>query len=86
MALSRWSNMSDCPSSVLKSAEPASTRPATFGRSLVMKYCVVCSATCRAVSWVGHHGCRGSCRVKPHSCSPAQVFNSNHDPSGEAWA
>ena len=31
--------MSDWLSSVLKSAEPASTRPATLGRSAVMKNC-----------------------------------------------
>lgn len=36
-ACNRWSNMSDCESSVLKSADPASTSPATFGLSLVMK-------------------------------------------------
>ena len=31
------SNMSDWLSSVLKSADPAKTKPATLGRSLLMK-------------------------------------------------
>jgi len=45
-ACRRWSNMSLWLSSVLKSADPARIRPATLGRSLVMKICVAHSATC----------------------------------------
>ncbi len=48
MACSRWSNMSDWLSSVLKSAEPANTRPETVGRSFAMKNCVADSATCNS--------------------------------------
>ena len=40
--------MSDSLSSLLNSAEPASTRPATFGRSPEMKNCTAVSATCMA--------------------------------------
>ena len=39
--------MSDWPSSVLKSAEPASTSPATLGLSFVMYNCTATSATFR---------------------------------------
>lgn len=46
-ACSRPSNRSLCPSSVLKSALPASTSPATLGRSLVMNICTASSATLR---------------------------------------
>ena len=46
-ATSRWSKMSDCARSFLKSAEPASTIPATFTLSFVMNICVAVSATLR---------------------------------------
>lgn len=39
------SNMSDWESSVLKSAEPAKTKPAMLGLSLEMKSCTAVSAT-----------------------------------------
>lgn len=39
------SNMSDWESSVLKSAEPARTKPAMLGLSLEMKSCTAVSAT-----------------------------------------
>ena len=47
MGCRRMSKRSDCNSWFLKSAEPAMTRPLTFGLSAVMKCCVVNSAILR---------------------------------------
>ena len=47
MGVSRMSNRSLCMSWFLKSADPAMTSPLTFGRSFVMKCCVVSSAILR---------------------------------------